>query len=355
VIIQLLLTIGRRIRAALGDPLRRFQISVAALFLLILAGTGGYVLLEGMRPGEALYMTVITITTVGFGEVQPLSPVGRAFTIGLILVGIGAVTSAISNAVEVVLGQRLWTSVQKRRMEAWLMVMQDHYIVAGYGRIGRQIVRDLRARGQTFVVVESDPGLEEEFIEDQIPHVFGDATQEEALQRAGIERAYGFVATLNTDADNVLSVLTARELNERLFIVARATTAAFEKRLRRAGADRVVSPYDIGGHRIALALLRPAVHDLLNQVFDSAQTDADIGQIRVRPESPLAGQTLGQCDLRQVSGLTILAIQKPDGEFTINPNSQRRIEVGETVIVIGPPDAIYQLESAHGMDGAATS
>ena len=332
----------------LGDPLRRFQISIAALFLLILAGMAGYMLLEGMRPGEALYMTVITITTVGFGEVRPLSAAGRLFTIALILVGIGAVTSAIGNAVEVVLGQRLWLSVQKRRMEEALMVIQEHYIVAGYGRMGRQIVRDLRARGQAFVVVDSDPALEEVFLEEQVNYVFGDATQDEILQRAGIERAHGFVASLNTDADNVLSVLTARELNPRLFIVARATTAAFEKRLRRAGADRVVSPYDIGGHRIALALLRPAVHDLLNQIFDSAQTDADIGQIRVHSASPLAGQTLGQCDLRQVSDLTILAIQKPDGAFTINPSSQRRIEAGETLIVIGPPDAIYRLESTHG-------
>jgi voltage-gated potassium channel len=334
-----------RLRQFIGDPLRRAQLSVLALLSLILAGVIGYIILEGMTPVEALYMTIITITTVGFGEVQPLSPPGRVFTIILILLGLLAVTSGISNTVEVLLGQRMWLRAQQRRMKAWLMTANNHYVVCGYGRIGQQIVRDLQARDEAFVIVEANEELEEVFAEAAFNYILGDATQDEVLLEAGIERAKGFVAALDSDAGNVLAVLTARGLNPGLFIVARATSPSSERKLRRAGANRVVSPYDIGGHRISLALLRPAVHDLLNQIFDVSDMDADIGQIAVTPQSRLARQTIGNCDLRSVRNLTILAIQQPGGQFIINPSVKHQISEGETLIVIGPPDAIYQLES----------
>lgn len=342
-----LANLTRRLRVTLSSPLRRTQLSVLILLLLVLGGTIGYILLEDMGMVEALYMTVITITTVGFGEVKPLSNAGRLFTIGLIVFGVGAATSAISNAVEVVLGERLWFSVRQRRLEKLLLTMNNHYVVCGYGRMGQQIIRDLRARNESFVVIEAQPEMAALFLEENIPYVIGDATQDDVQLEAGIERARGFVAALDTDADNVLAVLTARGLNPDLFIVTRATHATTEKKLHRAGADRVVSPYDIGGHRVALALMRPAVHDFLNHIFDVTQMDMDIGEIHIRPGSPLAGQTLGTCDLRQVRNLTILAIQKPDGEFTINPGPERKIRPGETLIVIGPPESIYQIEAEH--------
>jgi voltage-gated potassium channel len=344
---RILSTIGRYSRAALGEPLRRAQLSVLLLLLLVLAGTLGYMALEHMGAVEALYMTVITISTVGFGEVHPLSNAGRLFTIGLIVLGALALASTVGNTVEVLLGQRLWTSLQRWRMEEWLMKATNHYVVCGYGRIGQQIVRDLRARDVPFVVIEADPSQEETFLAEQITYIIGNATLDETQLEAGTDRARGFVAALDTDADNVLAVLTARGLNPDLFIVARATSPASENKLRRAGANRVVSPYDIGGHRISLALLRPAVHDLLNQIFDVSQMDTDIGEIHVTAGSRLAGQTIGACDLRRVRNLSVLAIQGPDSAFTINPGPRHTIQVGETLIVIGPPDAIYQLEVDH--------
>lgn len=227
------------------------------------------------------------------------------------------------------------------------MSAENHYVVCGYGRIGRQIARDLRAREQPFVVIDLNNANEDVFLEEQINYIIGNATLDETQLEAGIKRANGFVAALDTDADNVLAVLTARELNPGLFIVARAENPTSERKLRRAGANRVVSPYDIGGHRLSLALLRPAVHDLLNQIFDASNQDADLGEIRVDANSRLAGQTIGRCDLRSVRNLTILAIQKPNGEFTINPSPQHEINPGEILIVVGPPDAIYYIEQEH--------
>lgn len=346
-------TLGRRVRGVTADPLRQLQLSLLALLLLLAGGTLGYVLLEGMHWLDGLYMTIITLTTVGFGEIQPLSGVGRAFTMLLIVLGVGTAAWALRNAAEVALGHQFWISVRQRRMEDTLMKLEDHFIVCGYGRMGRQIVRDLRARGEAFVVVDQSSEMEEGFLEEEIPYVIGDATRDETLVDAGVKRAHGLVAALDTDADNVLAVLTARGLNPELLIVARTATEAAESKLLRAGADRVVSPYVIGGHRLALALLRPSVHDFLNRIFHFGEDqDFDVGQIKVRVASPLAGQTLAGSDLRRVWNVNVLAIQQPDGSFITSPDPRHQIRPSETLIVIGPRDAIYRLEARHNSDGA---
>lgn len=338
---------SHRLRILLADPIRRLQLSLLFLVALAACGTLGYMLLEKMTAVEAFYMTIITITTVGFGEVRPLSPGGRVFTVVLILLGVGGLTAAVSNAAEVVLGQRLWQAVQQRRNETMVKTLTGHYVVCGFGRMGRQVVRDLQARDETFIVVDVSPEVESSFLEEQIPYIIGDGTQDEVLVEARIEHARGLVAVLDTNADNVLTVLTARGLNPNLFIVARATGGTSENKLRRAGADRVVSPYDIGGHRMGLALLRPAVHDFLTRISDiSSDLDVDLGQIYVKEGSRLAGQSVSQCDLRQVQNINILAIQRHDGSFSINPNPQRVIATGETLIVIGPAEAVYRIEES---------
>jgi voltage-gated potassium channel len=193
--------ISRHIHAALADPVRRLQLSLLILLLLHVGGTLGFMLLQdNMSLVDAFYMTIITISTVGFGEVHPLTPQSRIFASGLIILGIGTATWAIGNAVEVVLGQTLWLSVQRRKMEELLMTLEHHYIVCGYGRLRRQIARDLHVRGERFVVVEISHEIEETLTEECIPHVVGDATQDEVLQQAGIERAKGLVAVLSNDA-----------------------------------------------------------------------------------------------------------------------------------------------------------
>ncbi len=338
----------RRIRGGLSEPVRQLQLSLLLLLGLVLIGVAGYMTLEGYDLVNAFFMTVITLATVGFEEVHPLSPVGRVFTSFLIIFGVGTVAWAISNAAEVMLGQTFWKSVQHRRNMEMVEDLRDHHIVCGYGRLGRQIIRDLNARGEPFVIVDWNPELEEELLEEHLPHIVADASSEETLREAGITWARGMVAALDDDAQNVLTVLTARELNPRLLIIARAGTESLESKLLRAGADRVVTPSSIGGHRLALALLRPAVHDFFGRIFTlGAEPDVDVGQITVPERSPFAGQTIAGCDLRRVRNISILAIRTPDGSFDLNPGAGRTIRPGETLIFIGPADSVYDLEAMY--------
>lgn len=225
------------------------------------------------------------------------------------------------------------------------MKMQNHYIVCGYGRMGRQVIEDLSRRGEPFVLVDANAGYVEELLSANITHVIGDATRDETLEEAGIERAKGLVAALDTDSDNVMTVLTARELNRKLYIVARVSQIEAESKLRRAGADEVISPYQIGGHRITLALLRPAVNRFLDSIFHfERDLEVDIGQIYVGDGTGLAGQTVGMVDLRRSHAVNILAVQNPNGRIVITPGPDQMIEVGATLIVIGPAANIYALE-----------
>lgn len=332
--------IGRYMRNALEDPLKRFRLSLLLLIIIVGLGTAGFILIESMGFIDALYMSVTTITTVGFGEIHPLSPAGRIFTMIYIATGVGTAAWAITNGAEVVLGEKLWISVQRRRLNGVLMNLRNHYVVCGYGRMGRQIARDLNLRKEEFVIIEMSPVSEEALLEEGIPFVIGDATQDDVLLRAGIKDAKGLVAALDTDAENVLTVLTARELNPNMLIVARATNETAEGKLRRAGANRVVSPDAIGGHRLALALLQPRVHDFLEKIFNIEELDVDVGELRVPAGSWLVGQTIAGCNLRGKFNLTILAIQTPSGEFIISPDPTRVIQPHETLIVIGPLEAI---------------
>ena len=338
----------RRIRRELAEPIRQLQLSLFLLFGLVVMGTVGYMVLEAMTFVEALYMTVITLATVGFKEVVELDNAGMIFTTVLIVFGVGTAAWAISNAAEVMLGQTFWISVQRRRNRSMVETLKDHYIICGYGRLGRQILRDLKARGEPFIVIDWDDGVEEELLEAHVPHLLADATHESALKDAGIEDARGLVAALDDDAQNVLTVLTARELNPRLLIIARAGSEPLESKLLRAGADRVVTPSSIGGHRLALALLRPAVHDFFGRIFAmGTEPDVDVGQITVPEDSPFAGQTIEGCDLRRIRNVSILAVRRPDGLFDLNPGAQRRIETGETLIFIGPAESVYDLEALY--------
>jgi voltage-gated potassium channel len=341
--------IGRRLREWADNPLRRLQIALLALFALLIAGTLFYRLVEGMGWVDAMYMTVITVATVGYGETEPLSQNGRLFTIGLIVLGVGAGAWAATNAIEVMLGQTFWLTVQRRKMRHTLEGMRDHFIVCGYGRLGTRIVRDLMARGEAFVVVEAREELEEGFLAAEIPYLIGDATHDESLLQAGVTHARGLVAAMDSDANNVLAVLTARGLNKDVIIVARANSERSEGKLLRAGANRVVTPEDIGGHRLALALLRPAVDDLFDQLFSfGLDVQVDIGQIVIPDHSPFAGQTVAECDLRRMRSVSILAIREEAGRFVMNPDASRMISAGETLIVIGPADAVYELEALYG-------
>jgi voltage-gated potassium channel len=334
----------RYARSIVENPVRRLYLALATLWLLIIVGTVIYILLLDLTVIDALYQTVITVATVGFSEVTPFTPAARLFTIFLIVTGVGITAWAATTAVEVMLGQYFWANVRRRKMEEKLHTIRDHYIIGGYGRMGRQIVRDLRARNENFVVIDRNGENIDELIEGDIPFIGGDATQDEVLLTAGIERARGFVAAIGDDADNVVAVLTARGLNPSIQIVARGTTEVTESKLRRAGADRVRTDNAIGGHRLALALLQPAVDDFMNRLFNLDEFDVDVGQVVVTDSSPFNGCTLAECNFRNKWGLTVIAIRAVSGEFSISPASDHRVVPGETLIVIGHPDAMFRLQ-----------
>lgn len=338
----------KRFQTNLVDPVGQLITALMMILLIILLGTLGYVVLEGWNWDEALYMTVITVATVGFGEVRPLDASGRVFTMVLIVLGVGAAAWAFTRAFEVTLGDAFWSSVRKQRMKEKISRLSGHYIVCGYGRLGWRIGQDLQARGEQFVVVDWGDDAEQRLQHDEIPYVNGDATRDEILFQAGVKRARGLVSALDTDANNVLTVLTARGLQPKLLIVARANTESSESKLRRAGADRVVTPESIGGHRLALALLRPGVHDFLNRIFSfHPDLGIDVGQVTIREDSPFTGQTVAGCDLRRMRNVSILGIQLPNGEFVLNPDPDRVIAPAETLILIGPAEAIYELEALY--------
>lgn len=336
----------RRIsRTIFNDPLQRLQFSLLVLLLLNILGTVVYMLLEHWSVLDALYMTVITIATVGYGEVRPLTPAGQVFTIVLIYLGIGTATTAITNAIGLTMGPLLWGTLQKRRMRQMIDKLSNHYIVCGYGRMGRQIIKDLEARGEAFVLIDTNDKFDEQLSEAKIPVIFGDATEDETLLAAGIKRAKGLVSSLNSDAGNIMTVLTARELNPKLFIAARIVRPESESKLRRAGANRVVNPYQIGGHRLTISLLRPAVHDFLDQIFHFGDNrNMDIGQVHVHPNSEFDGKTIINSGLRDKYKVNILAIRRATGEIDITPNPTMAIEPDSDLIIIGPPEAIYKLE-----------
>lgn len=288
------------------DAIQQFQLSILLLVGLFFLGTVAYVLLEDMSTIDAAYMTVITLTTVGFGEVKPLSPNGRFFTILLILLGVGTTAYAIRKAAEVLLGESLWVSLEERDVNKQLSRIKDHYIVCGYGRMGREITKEFQRHGERFVVVDQDKAWSPKLLEARIPHVIGDATHDEVLLKAGIERARGLLAVVESDADNVLIVLSAKGLNRNIQVVARATNDEMESKLRRAGADSVTSPYVIGGQRMAFALVRPAVYDFLNTVVYSEELHSEMGQLTIQKGSPLLGLSLRESDLRPRWGAIVV-------------------------------------------------
>ncbi|NPB08993.1 MAG: potassium channel protein [Thermodesulfobacteria bacterium] len=322
---------------------RQLVYSVCLLLLLLFIGTLGYYLIEGWSFFDALYMTVITLSTVGFGEIHPLSHSGRLFTIILIMGGVGVAFYVFTMITETIVSGQLQDFLGRRRLEAKLASLHDHYIICGYGRIGRHICRII-SKEVPFVVVEINPEVIKEIEKDGFIYLEGDATHEDVLKKAGIERAKGLVSVLRSDADNVYITLTARSLNPKLFIIARADEEHVEKKLKRAGADKVVSPYLIGARRMALIILRPAVTDFLELATPEENLELQLEEVRVRPESDLVGKTLQESGIRQFSGAIILAIKKVTGEMIFNPPPDYVFEADDTVVALGDREGLARLE-----------
>ncbi len=323
--------------------LLRFLIALAVPFLLLLIGTLGYRLIEGWPLADALYMTVITITTVGYREVHELHGAGRAFTMFLALGGVFTIFYAASEIIRLIVSGEVRTIVGRQRMERSLAEFKDHRIVCGLGRMGRLVCHEFSSMGLPFVVVDRLPELVEAF---RMPHgiaVQGDATSDGLLRRVGVERARALVTVAASDADNLYITLSARLLNERLYIVARAEDEGAETKLLRAGANRVVSPYVIGGQRVAQAVLRPSVVDFIELATRSEHLDLQIEEVAIGAGSRFAGQSVKDSGIRYDLGIIIVAIKKPQGRMVFNPASQVVIEPGDVLITLGDRKSLDRL------------
>ena len=324
------------------DPFRRVWVGLAALALTLVAGTGGYMAL-GFGLLDAVYQTVITVTTVGFREVRALSDAGKVFTIGLVLVGTGTALYTFSVLIEALVEGQIRDMLGRRRMDRQIAKLEGHVIICGWGRVGRAISRYVTNSGQSVVVVDRDP---DRIASVPYPSVTGDVTDDTVLLRAGIERARVLVAALETDADNLYVAVSGRSLRPDLFIIARARTESSEPKLARAGANRVVNPQRIGGERMAAFALQPHVAEFLDVVMHDGSLEFRLEEVEVPAGSSLAGATLRDAHVRDRTGALVLALREADGTFTTNPSPETVICPGNILIAIGTTAQLAALVDA---------
>ncbi|MBI4644282.1 MAG: potassium channel protein [Deltaproteobacteria bacterium] len=322
---------------------RKIAQLTGSLLAILVLGSLGFVWLEGWSFFDALYMTVTTLTTVGYGEVHPLTPLGKAYNMVLILAGMGVLFYIVTSLARVVVEGEIAEALGKRKLLKQIKKLSGHYIICGFGRLGGIIARQLKERGIPMVVVENNPDLIARLEEGGYYFVPGDATKEEVLQEAGIERARGLVSVVHSDASNVYIVLTARSLNPNLFIVARGEEPGSEQKLLRAGADKVESPYEMGGRKMAHTILRPTVTTFMELAMHGG-VEWSMEEILVGDTSPMLGLPLKDSGIRQKYQLIVVAIKRADGELLFNPTPQTPILAGDTLILIGMRKELEALE-----------
>ncbi len=313
------------------------------LVLILVAGAAGYHWIEGWELSDSLYMVVITLSTVGYREVGSLTPAGKWFTMVLIVAGVGLVTYAVGTVTRMVVEGELQLLLGRKRAMSRIRRMKDHYIICGYGRIGGLVAREFERRPLPFVVVEKDEAQVVR-IPTHYPVVVGDATEEDVLREAGIERARGLVAVLPTDANNLFVTLSARGLNPDLFILSRYEEEKTEAKLLRAGADKVVSPYIIGGNRMAQAVLRPSVIDFIELATTTTELGLQMEEVLLDDASCLAGRSLAESPIRSQLDIIVVAIHRRDGHMAFNPAARTAPEGGDRLIVIGEREQLDKLE-----------
>ena len=322
---------------------------LGAIVLVVVVGTGGYMLIEGWGFLDALYMTVTTISTVGFKEVRELSTAGRIFTVVLILGGAGTILYGLGTMVEYVIKAQLSGVFRRRAVKKQVDKLEDHYIICGYGRVGESVARHFAAQKARFVVIDNDAASLARAESDGFLVVEGDATSDEALEAAGIKKAKGLVAAVGSDAGNIFVTLSARVLNPWLLIVARASFEDTINKLRRAGADRVVSPYGIGGKQMAVLMLKPLVSDYLEVVTGGGELEFRVEELQLTDKCCAVGRSIRDLAVRKQTGSTILAVRRGEtGAFDTNPSPDALLEAGDTVIAIGTPAEITSLEELVG-------
>ncbi|MBO8130254.1 MAG: potassium channel protein [Candidatus Marinimicrobia bacterium] len=324
------------------DTFRHIKAAIIFLTGVIVFGTIGYIVIEKWNFIDSFYMTIISITTTGFEEVHPLSHTGKIFTILIIVFGISAIAYTAGRATQYFIEEYFFRS---RRMMEKIRKLKDHYIVCGFGRMGKQICKELKNNGASFVVIESNPEQQETLKESGYLYIEGDATNDETLIESGVKRAKGLVSVVEKDADNIFVTLTARDLNRNLFIVTRAINEGSERKLIKAGANRVIKPYELGGHRMVQMLLRPYVVDFIDIVGKRGVYNLAMEEIQVEDGSILVGSKIAETPIRRELNIIVIAIYTKEGKFIYNPGPNVIIQSNDTLIVIGEENNINKLKN----------
>jgi len=325
-----------------------WRLSVMLLATVLCVGTAGYVVIEGWNVFDAFYMTITTVTTVGYGEIHPLSRAGRVFNSGVIVLGVATVLYTFSFLMARLVEGDLQARWAHHRRERMLDDLKQHFIICGFGRIGQIVAREFSRQNIPFVIVERDVDRMQAAIAAGYLAVEADASSEDVLRRVGISRARGFIAAVSTDADNVFAILTARLLRPDLFIIGRAETEDAKAKLVRAGADRVLSPYQIGGLQLAQTALRPAVVDFVQLATSSDNLDLNMEQVQIVQGAALAGRSIIDANLRQRFGVIVVGIQRATGAMEFNPPPEAIMGVGDYLVVLGQAKNLRELEAAAG-------
>ena len=324
---------------------RRFLFIALAITATLLTGTVGFTLIEKWPPFDAFYMTLTTMTTVGYGEIHELSTAGRVFNSFLIFFGVTTIFIAIGAMTQTIIELEFGDLLGKRRNKRMIDKLTDHYIICGFGRVGRGAANELQHAGVPFVVVDISPERVERAILAGMLAVAADSTQDQTLRQVGIDRARGLVAALATDADNLFVLLSAKGLNPKIYVAARAAEEGAEEKMRRAGADAVFAPYSITGHRLAQSLLRPHVVQFLDFTTKDVGEDIAIEQVRVSEGSQMATKTIREMQLGRDVGVIVMAIRKADGQMIFNPAADTGVQSGDYLIVMGRPGNLRTLET----------
>jgi len=324
---------------------RRLAWIGSALLTILIMGTTGFVLIEGWAVFDAFYFSLFTITTVGYAELKPLSHAGRIFNSFIIFFGVSTMFFAIGGVTQIAIELELNQYFGKRRNRNMIEKLQNHYIVCGFGRVGRGAAEELHKAGVPFVIIDNDEDRVTSAIKDGMLAAFADATRDETLREVGIDRANGLIATLQSDADNLFVILSAKTLNPGLRLGARVDEEQSEAKMKRAGADYVFAPYNITGHRMAQSMLRPHVAQFLDLTTTDMGLNVDIEQIRVSEHSRFARRTLAEMQIGRDLGVIVLAIRGADGTMVFNPPADAVIVEGEFLIAMGKPESLKRLEA----------
>lgn len=330
------------------NPFRRLIPAGIILLIIVAIGVTGYMLIERWTFLDSIYMVVTTLFTIGYQEIRPLSDVGRIFTIFIAVVGVGTALYAAGKAIEIIVEGEILGYRKRKKMDRRIMDLRGHYIICGFGRVGHQVAEEFIASKMPFVVIDSKPQSIEQLEPRGIPCLVADATSDEILEEAGIRRAKGLVACSDSDVANVYVTLSARDLNPDLYIVARAAQRETEKKLRTAGANRVISPYFISGRRMAALAVKPVTSDFLDLVTHGGELEFRLHEIAVSPRSLVVNKTLAEAGIRVKSGAVVLAIQKENRTFELQPHAASVINKGDTLVVIGTQEQIDALERMVG-------